>query len=147
MRNRFVIPEVVRLDLSDGDWIEVKRRLTNGERRRLNTAGLSKSLLIGGDASNEVDIDFAEFGTARALTYIVDWSFRDGNGLRVEVTREAYESLDEETADEIDKALDAHVEAQAGNSATTNANGSRPASSSVSGSDGPGTPGLTRLLS
>ena len=147
MRNRFVLPEVVRLDLSDGDWIEVKKRLTNGERRRLNTAALSKSVAIGGESTNEVDIDFAEFGTARALAYLVDWSFRDAQGLRVEVTRSAYESLDEETSDEIDKALDAHIEAQAGNSPTTSANGSGPASSSASGSGGPGMTGSTRLLS
>lgn len=140
-RNRFVTPETVRLDLSDGDWIEVKRRLTNGERRRLNTAGLSKSLTIGNEQNQEIDIDFAEFSLARAAMWIVDWSFED-DGRRVAVTRVALESLDEETADEIDKALDAHIEAMAGNSQTASANGSAPASPSASGSAaGPGATG------
>jgi hypothetical protein len=138
-RNRFVTPDTVRLPLSDGDWIEVKQRLTNGERRRLNSAALGKSMPLGA-AVTEIAVDFAEMGTARALTYIVDWSFED-DGRRVPVSREAFLSLDEPTADEIDKALDAHVEAMAGNSRMASVNGSEPASPSVSGSAGDGTSG------
>lgn len=139
-RNRFVTPDTVRLPLSDGDFIEVKRRLTNGERRRLNTAALGKSIPVGLDVT-EVAINFEEMGIARALAYIVDWSFED-DGRRVPVSREAFLSLDEETAAEIDAALDAHVETQAGNSPTASVNGSAPASPSASGSaDGPGATG------
>ena len=56
-------------------------------------------------------------------------------------SREALETLDQETADEIDKALDAHIGGAEGESQTTSANGSGPVSSSASGSGGPGTPG------
>jgi hypothetical protein len=139
-RNRFVTPETVRLPLSDGDWIEVKKRLTNGERRSLNTAALGKSMPIGQDVA-EVAVDFAELGTARALIYIVDWSFED-DGHRVPVSRAAYLALDEPTADEIDKALDIHITAQMGESLTASANGSEPALPSVSGSAGDGTIGV-----
>jgi hypothetical protein len=140
-RNRFVTPDTVRLPLSDGDWIEVKQRLTNGERRRLNSAALGKSMPLGAEVT-EIAVDFAEMGTARALTYIVDWSLED-DGHRVPFTREAFLSLDEETAAEIDAVLDAHIETIAGNSPTASVNGSAPASPSASGSaDGPGATGL-----
>jgi len=144
-RNRFVTPETVRLSLSDGDWIEVKRRLTNGEARRLSTAGLAKSMAMGGE-TKEVGVDWAEFSLARAATWIVEWSFED-DGRRVPFSREALETLDEATAAEIDAALDEHVKALEGNATTASESGSEPDSPSVSSSTGPGTTGSLHLLS
>src|SRR5690349_9037738 len=46
MRSRFVKPEVVRLQLSDGDWVEVKRRITAGEMRAIVRTALAESSTV-----------------------------------------------------------------------------------------------------
>lgn len=112
MRNRFVTAEEpVRLPLSDGDWVEVKPRLSYGESQRLNSAVLRSVKGVSGD--NEVGIDYARFNILRLETWLVEWSFRDARDKPVAVTRAAIENLDPQTAEEIDQALAAHIEAQA----------------------------------
>jgi hypothetical protein len=46
VRNRFVKPEIVRLPLSGGDWLDVKRRLTSGEMRQVVRAALAESSTV-----------------------------------------------------------------------------------------------------
>ena len=50
-RNWFVSPETVTLELADGQWIEVKERLTYGEEQRLAGGALRPKLTDG-----EIDI-------------------------------------------------------------------------------------------
>ena len=38
---RFIKPDTTRLQLSEGDWIEVKKILTYGEQQRLSGAALT----------------------------------------------------------------------------------------------------------
>ena len=106
-KNRFVAPETVRLELSEGDWIEVKARLTYGERARLSSSSF-KAGHIGSDA---IDLDFEAYALARLETWLVDWSFLGANGKVVPVSRTAIRNLDPDTSDEIDAALTAHIEA------------------------------------
>ena len=35
---RFVKPKVIRVKISDGDWIEIKRELNVGERKQMTAA-------------------------------------------------------------------------------------------------------------
>lgn len=109
-RNRFVVPTTVRLEISDGDWIEAKERLDFGEAQALAGAGLrqSGSILSG---QPDVQLDLAAYKIARMVAYLVDWSFRDGDDRPVDVSREAIRALDPATAAEIEAALDAHIEA------------------------------------
>lgn len=120
-RNWFVKPEVVRLELSDGEWIEIKKRLTAGEQRQVTTAGM-KSMNTAGmdresrnDAENtnvNINIDWtAMMGMARAVMYLTDWSLRDVESDKpVELTPDAIRALDPDAFTEIDEAIDKHIE-------------------------------------
>lgn len=101
-RNRFVRPQTVRLELSDGDWIEVKKELNAGEHRRV-FGRLVKDMRAG----ERAQLDPEQVGLTKVVEYLVAWSLED-NGKPVEVTEGAINSLDAQTFGEIVKAIDAH---------------------------------------
>jgi len=101
-RNRFVKPQTVRLELSDGDWIEVKKELNAGEHRRV-FGRLVKDMRAG----ERAQLDPEQVGLTKVVEYLVAWSLED-NGKPVEVTEGAINSLDAQTFGEIVKAIDAH---------------------------------------
>lgn len=105
-RCRFVEPSTVRIALSEGDWIEVKKRLNVGEERSAFQAIVGEVNMQGWRKPN-VDM----IGVAEMFAYIVDWSFRDGGDRPVPVTVGAIKSLDLETYEELEKALDKHKKA------------------------------------
>lgn len=117
-KNRFVSPVVVRLPLSEDDWVEVKERLSFGEAQALNAAGLTRASTgpANGHAPTADDfgleIDMARWAVERVYAWLVDWSFRDAEGRPVKLSRDAVRALDSETAQEIQDALDRHVAAQ-----------------------------------
>lgn len=117
-RNRFVVPGTVRLDISDGDWIEVRERLDFGETQALTAAMLSQTGTLTGGEAPTVTLDMAGYKVERMAVYVVEWSFRDANDRPVEVSRATIKSLDVDTANEIDAALDAHIEATGANPTT-----------------------------
>ena len=107
--SRLILPNTVRLELSDGDWVEVKERLSYGESQRLSSSMLRYVKTDTGE--NEIGIDFAKHSLLRMETWLTDWSFRDHNDKPVPLSRSAIENLDAQTAGEIDEALTAHIEA------------------------------------
>jgi len=125
--DRFVTPKTVRLEISDGDWIEIKRELTVGERKRIQIAGMTH---IQGDDDSEtpiIKINMNDMVFAKVNEYLVDWSFaqpslnqrgmqimdKDGNPeiVPVELTQQAVLNLDESTFEEIKDAIEKHEEA------------------------------------
>lgn len=123
-RCRFVQPETTRLTLSDGDWIEVKKKLTVGEQRAAFQQIVGEVNQEGWRRPN-----MKMMGLAEVAAYIVDWSFRDAADKPVPFSVSALEGLDTESYDEIDAAVEAHIKAmeaekdaskksQAGNSAS-----------------------------
>lgn len=102
-RCRFVQPDIVRLPLSDGDWIDIKRELNTGEQREM--FGEMRRQFAPGESPI---LDSGLFGPARAAAYIVAWSFVDAGGKPVSVSRSAFDSLDTATSKEIIKAIEAH---------------------------------------
>lgn len=104
-RNRFVVPENTRLQLSDGDWIEVKKQLNVGEQKQLEAAGVTRSAL------GPPIIDWQEYQIGRAAVWITDWSFADETGKQREFSVEALKAVDVDTFQEIQAALNAHIEA------------------------------------
>ncbi|HXI32163.1 MAG TPA: hypothetical protein VNG89_27175 [Vicinamibacterales bacterium] len=112
-RPRGVAPERVRLPLSDGDYVDVKRQLTAGEYRKL-LYDQFKNTAVG----EKVTLDHAKIGTSKLLAYILGWSFvsvidqqpipydpQDPEELR----RSALDDLlDPETYRELIAAVDAH---------------------------------------
>jgi hypothetical protein len=105
-RNRFVIPDVVRLSLSDGDWIDVKKELNAGEQRKVFT-----NLVKNMQAGEKPELNPDQVGKTKLMAYIVDWSLVDAKGERVKFTEGALDGVDSDTYGEIVKAVDAHDEA------------------------------------
>lgn len=112
-RSRFASGAAVKLPLSDGDWVLVHAELTYGQQRRLATAGIDgvpKALAADGEGP-PLKVDWAEYDLERLAVWVMDWSFRDGDGDRVPVSRQSIEALHPDTADEIQQALTRHIEA------------------------------------
>jgi len=107
-RNRFVVPETVRIDLSDGDWIEIKKKLNVGETRRMQLGGI-KMTGKAGQKEMEIAMDVEALSFAKVSVYLLDWSFEDANGKRLPLSQEAIEALDEPSYQEISEAIDKHT--------------------------------------
>lgn len=137
-RPRFADGGQVRLPLSDGDWIAVRRELTYGQQRRLTASGLTG--VDAAAAGERLRVDLAAYDLERICTWVLDWSFRDADGEAVVFSREAVEALHPDAAAEINAALDAHIEAQAEKKAPAAPGPSAPGatSSSASASAGAG---------
>jgi hypothetical protein len=108
--SRFVKPEIVRIPLSGGDWIEIKRRLTAGETKRVQARMLKNSY-----AGEKMEIDFEMAEVSQVIEYLADWSFVDEAGQPVKIRDTAPEymagavrSLDPDTFREIVEAIAAH---------------------------------------
>lgn len=104
----FVAPETVRIQLGDGEWIDVKKTLSKGERDKVN-AMLIKEVRSDG----RMTPDFEMMSKAEALAYLVDWSLRDGDrAIRIESDAEklsALNSMSEDGFEIISEAIAAHV--------------------------------------
>lgn len=104
-RNRFVIPGVVRLPLSDGDWIDVKKELNAGEARAV-FADLVKTM----EAGSRAQLNPKLVGQTKLAQYIVGWSFVDAAG-PIPFSVSALDNLDVDTYAELITVIDAHEEA------------------------------------
>ena len=108
---RFASGAVERLPLSEGDWVLVRRELSYAQQRRLATAGLSgvPQALVEGGQGEKLTVDLAAFDIEKLVTWVIDWSFTDGDGNHVTVSRETIEGLTMDTAEEIHRALSAYI--------------------------------------
>jgi len=114
-----VAPDTVRLDLKDPVdqeqfWVSVKKYLTVGETKTVQTAGLKS--LSGMDRSSadremSMNIDWKRQSLARTLMYVVDWSLADDKGVKLKVTMDVIESLRPELYEVIENGITAHIEA------------------------------------
>ena len=111
-RSRFVTASTTRIDLSEGDWIEVRDRLPFGKQQKLASAGIGGVSGFDGttDLSHvQIGLDMGAFEIERIMAWMTDWSFRDDRDKVVAFSRSAVENLDSGIADEIRAALDAHI--------------------------------------
>jgi hypothetical protein len=105
MWSPFVVPDVVRIPLGHGQWIDVKRELTYGETEEMY-ARMRKQF-----GQNEMPLlDPTRIGRARMEAFLVAWSFTDANGKPVPVTESAFADLRPSVAREIREALESHEE-------------------------------------
>lgn len=105
-------PDTVRLPLSGGDSILVKRYLTAGEHRAVLRASL-QPLAAGETPKLEMDAD--AFGIALVLAYLLDWTFQDADGSPLviadqapETVRAVLERIDAGAYDEVQGAIQRH---------------------------------------
>jgi len=109
MNKWFVEPNTVRLELSDGEWVEVKEELTYGEQQRLSNAAMTRFQ----DASAptpRIELDFERYQIIRLKTWLTDWSAKGHDGKSIKITDESIRALRSDMAAEIDAALTAHIE-------------------------------------
>lgn len=102
--SRFVRPEVDRLEISGGDWLEVRRRLNTGEFHDALRGMGKHGVFVPEAAESEI-----------VAAYLVDWSLTgaDGNPVVIrdqprEVVSAALSALDPVDFKEILKAIQEH---------------------------------------
>ncbi len=105
----FVQPKSERLDLPGNQWIDVKQRLTYGEKKRAD-ASLVKELRQDGRVTP--DLEMVEM--AQVMAYLIEWSLRTETGEPVRIDTEAKKraalsNLDPEQFAVIRDAIDAHI--------------------------------------
>lgn len=112
--SRFVKPESVKLDLTAGDWLLVKRRLTAGEERHAFARILKPS-----GFGEPMALDFERTGLEKMVAYLLDWSLEDDSGAVVPirdqpaaVIESALLALDPASFAEIHRAITDHEAAQ-----------------------------------
>jgi hypothetical protein len=101
-RQAFVEPSTVKLELAEGDWVEVKRELTYGEQLQLQESSSET------DEAGKYHLDVSNFYVNRMVAWVVDWSFEDADGAVV-VTPDAVRALRGEIAAEINIALNKYI--------------------------------------
>jgi len=101
----FVDPEVVRIQLTNGHFIDIKKELNAGEQRGIFTE-LVKEMKIGEQAILEP----SRVGLTKILAYLVGWSLTDKNNppRPVPVSEAALKNLRTDIYSEIEKLIDAH---------------------------------------
>lgn len=117
-----VAPETVRLEgewNGHAFWVEVKRQLTDGEKRRVQMAGFKgmSGFATGPQRAGEkrdtsLEIDWAAQSYTRTLTWLVDWSLADDKAAKLPLTRDTLEALHPDVYTAIETVLNAHVEAR-----------------------------------
>lgn len=109
MSRRMRRPETARLELSQGDWVLVKKHLTAGETRGM-FAGMMR-------ADGE-SIERTKVGLSKILAYLLDWSFEDFDGKPIvirdqpeNVVTSALNGIESDAYSEVLRAIEAHEEA------------------------------------
>ena len=111
MADWFVQPETVRLELVEGQWLRVKRRLNAGETR-----GVFRRLYLQAE-DGTLKLNPDTVGTTLITAYLVDWSLTDARGEPVVIAQQpaavleaALDALDPDKFAIIKAAVDAHDE-------------------------------------
>lgn len=107
----FVKPEPHRLTLSDGQHIDIKKRLNHGETEDMYARWAP--FVVPGE---HAQLDRREVRTAKVLAYLLGWSLTDDDGGPVEMSPalcyqdrlDTIRSLDPDRFDEIHKAIETH---------------------------------------
>lgn len=97
------------VELSDGDWINLKQKLNYGEASELYDATYRSG--VGANRDTQREVRMSEFNIQRIFIYTLDWSFIDDENKRLPLSVESIRLLDMETSEEIHNAINA-VEAE-----------------------------------
>ena len=92
-KSKFVGVGTVRIELSDGEWIDVKEELSYGEQQRLAGGAMSKITGFGPTGSPELGLDLEAYTLQKMFVWLADWSFTDGQGNKVPVSKDAIGAL------------------------------------------------------
>lgn len=93
------------VELSDGDWINLKLKLDYGESSELYDATYRSS--IGGDRGTAREVRMSRFNMDRIFIYTLEWSFIDDENRPLPLSVASIMRLDTETTEEIHAAINA----------------------------------------
>lgn len=112
-RFRFVRPDIVTIALSDGDTITIRKRLNNGERRAM----FARMYKQGVSPGAKLEVDTMKTGLALVVAYLLDWSFVDEDGKKIDIAGLSpddlavlVDRLEWDDFVEVKVAIEAHVE-------------------------------------
>jgi len=111
--SRFVRPDTVTLPLSDGDTITIRKELNTGESRAMFDRARIPD-------STPPRTDPILLTSAMLIAYLLDWTFVDDMGTRVEIRgltpdelATVLDTLRQSTVQEMIVAISAHISTQA----------------------------------
>jgi hypothetical protein len=87
MGSRYRKQQEMRLELSGGDWLLVRKHLTAGEERDAQARVIRASSFKAG-AQPELDLE--HIGIAQAVAYLIDWSITDADDRPIPIRDQAY---------------------------------------------------------
>lgn len=92
--------------------IFLKRELTVGEQRSIDTSGFRSVAGLTGkqDAEPEIMVDFKRQSFAKTVAYLVDWTLSDDLGNKMPLGEDSVRSLRPAVYKVIEDAVKAHVE-------------------------------------
>jgi hypothetical protein len=102
----------MRLELSGGDWLLVRKHLTAGEARSIGARAFKPGTFKAG---SQPEIDVENYGIGLAVGYLIDWSITDVDDKPISIRGKAYEFIEAalknqspESLTEIIDAIQAH---------------------------------------
>jgi hypothetical protein len=113
MARQVRVPETEKLELKNGDWLLVKKRLNTGEQR-----AIFERMVKHMSPGEKVELDPKQVGHSQAVEYLIDWgTFVDAankplviRGKSADEISAILNSLDPEDYIEIRDAIEAHVD-------------------------------------
>ena len=122
MRQWFVAPEEVKLPLFDDGqcWVIVRKQLTAGEEKKMSTGALKRMSPTGAGTDAfavAYDVDFEAAAFNKIIVYLLDWNVPDNSGKpklidTPKAMSAALRALHPDVFKEIERVIEAHVEAQ-----------------------------------
>jgi len=87
MGSRYRKQEEMRLELSGGDWLLVRKHLTAGEERDAQARVIRAGTFKPGE---KPELDLEHLGIAQAVSYLIDWSITDADDRPIHIRDQAY---------------------------------------------------------
>jgi len=108
MGSRYRRQEEMRLELSEGDWLLVRKHLTAGEERDAHARIIKAGTFRQGE---KPEIDLEHLGIAQAVSYLLDWSITDADEKPIRIRDQSYAfvaaALRNQTPESLREILDA----------------------------------------
>ncbi len=108
MGTRYRKQEEVRLNLSGGDYLIVRKHLTAGEEREAQAKVIKAGTFKSGE---KPELDLEHLGIAQAVSYLIDWSITDFDDKPIRIRDQSYDfvaaALGNQTPESLREILDA----------------------------------------
>jgi len=108
MGSRYRRQEEHRIDLSEGDWLLVRKHLTAGEERDAQARVIKAGSFKQGERP---ELDLEHLGISQAVSYLIDWSITDADDKPIRIRDQSYAfvaaALRNQTPESLREILDA----------------------------------------